>query len=91
MLALAGLGVWSLVIGYMAGSAACLVTLWLMVPWRPRFRPRFSHLRSLLGFGGQLTGVNAMAAFLTQFDYLVVGRVLGAAQLGFSLHGDPSP
>jgi O-antigen/teichoic acid export membrane protein len=24
-----------------------------------------------------------MAAFLTQFDNLVVGRVLGAAQLGF--------
>lgn len=83
VLALAGAGVWSLVIGYMIGSAASTVVLWIMVPWRPHFRPRRAHLRGLLGFGGQLTGVNVMAAFLTQFDYLVVGRVLGAAQLGF--------
>ena len=83
VLALAGAGVWSLVIGYMVGSAASTVMLWILVPWRPHFRPRRAHLRSLLGFGGQLTGVNVMAAFLTQFDYLVVGRVLGAAQLGF--------
>ena len=83
VLALTGAGVWSLVIGYVVGSAAWSITLWLLVSWRPRFRPRRAHLRSLLSFGGPLTGVNVMGAFLSQFDYVVIGRVLGTAQLGF--------
>jgi len=83
ILALLGAGVWSLVFGYVAGSAAWAITLWILVPWRPRFHPRRAHLRDLLSFGGTLTGVGVMAAFLTQFDNVVVGRVLGAVQLGF--------
>lgn len=35
VLAVAGLGGWSLVIGYLAGTAALTVTLWSRVPWRP--------------------------------------------------------
>src|SRR5207248_1694823 len=57
VLALAGAGVWSLVIGYSVGSAVWTATIWLRVPWRPRLRPKRSHLRVLLGFGGALTGV----------------------------------
>ena len=82
-LALTGAGVWSLVFGYLAGSAASTIALWLLVPWRPRLRPRRAHLRDLLGFGGTLTGVGVMAAFVTQFDFLVIGRVLGATSLAF--------
>jgi PST family polysaccharide transporter len=82
-LALAGAGVWSLVIGYAVGTAAWTVTIWYRVPWRPRLRPTRRHLSTLMRFGGALTGVAIMAAFLTQFDNLVIGRVLGATQLGF--------
>jgi O-antigen/teichoic acid export membrane protein len=82
-LAFAGAGVWSLVVGYVVGSAAWAICLWLLVAWRPRLRPRRAHLRRLLGFGGTLTAVGVMGAFLTQFDYVVVGRVLGATELGF--------
>jgi O-antigen/teichoic acid export membrane protein len=82
-LALAGAGVWSLVAGYVAGTAAMTVVVWRMVSWRPRFRPRRAHVRRLLGFGGSLTGVGIMGAFLSQFDNGVIGRVLGATQLGF--------
>jgi O-antigen/teichoic acid export membrane protein len=82
-LALAGAGVWSLVVGYVAGNVVMTVALWLLVPWRPR-RPRaLHHLRKLISFGGYVTGTTVMAAFLAQFDNLVVGRALGAAQLGF--------
>jgi O-antigen/teichoic acid export membrane protein len=83
LLALSGAGVWSLVLGYVAGSCASTLTMWITVPWRPLFRPRRAHLGHLLGFGGTLTGVSVMSAFLTQFDFLVVGRVLGATSLGF--------
>jgi O-antigen/teichoic acid export membrane protein len=82
-LALAGAGVWSLVIGYSAGNIAMDVVLWRLVPWRPRLRPQRRHLRALLAFGGATTAVGIMAAFLAEFDNLVIGRVLGVAQLGY--------
>ena len=83
VLALTGAGVWSLVIGYLAGTLALTVALWLLVPWRPRFRPQRAHVRRLLTFGGALTGVGFMAAILAQFDNIVIGKQLGAEQLGF--------
>jgi lipopolysaccharide exporter len=82
-LAFAGAGVWSLVAGYVAGSLAMTVALWRLVAWRPRWSLRRAHVRRLLGFGGALTGVAIMGALLAQFDNAVVGRVLGATQLGF--------
>jgi PST family polysaccharide transporter len=83
VLALAGLGVWSLVAGYVAGSAAMVIVVWRLVDWQPQWRLRREHVRRLLGFGGALTGVGIMGAFLNQFDNAVVGRVLGPTQLGF--------
>ncbi len=81
-LAIAGLGAWSLVLGYIAGSLALTAVLWVMVKWRPRLRPRWDHLRSMLRFGGMLVGVNVVTALETQLDSLFVGRVLGATDVG---------
>lgn len=81
-LALAGAGVWSLVIGYVVGTAVLAGSLWLLVPWRPALRPKREHLPSLLRFGGPLTGVDALSAVTANADYLFVGKVLGAATLG---------
>jgi PST family polysaccharide transporter len=81
-LALAGAGVWSLVLGYLVGSIVRVVVLWWKVPWRPRLRFTNVHLRDLVAFGGVLTLVDICAAFAHNMDYLFVGRVLGSAQLG---------
>ena len=81
-LALAGAGAWSLVLGYVAGTTAMTTTLWILVKWRPKLRPRRDHLRELLGFGGALTGVSLAGAVLGNVDRLLIGRVLGAAPLG---------
>jgi O-antigen/teichoic acid export membrane protein len=83
VLALIGLGVWALIGGYVAGSVAMSWVVWHLVDYAPRLRASRRHLRRLLTFGGALTGVGIMAAFLNQFDNAVVGRVLGATQLGF--------
>lgn len=82
-LALAGAGVWALIAGYLAGTAAMSAIVWRLVDYRPAFRVQGRHLRRLLGFGSALTGVGIMGAFINQFDNAVVGRVLGATQLGF--------
>lgn len=81
-LAFAGAGVWALVTGYIAGNAIKTVTLWILIRWRPRLRPRREHLRELMGFGGALTGVGIVAALTLTIDKLLIGRTLGAAPLG---------
>jgi|SRR5271166_103290 len=82
-LALLGAGVWSLILGYVAGNIAMSAILWVLVPWRPRRVTSRRHVGILLRFGGYVTGVSVMAAFLANFDNLVVGRVLGTEQLGY--------
>ena len=83
VLALAGAGVWSLVLGYVAGTLALTIALWVLVPWRPRSSRSARTSRELLSFGGALTGVGFMAAILAQFDNIVIGRQLGRRALGF--------
>jgi O-antigen/teichoic acid export membrane protein len=82
ILAVVGFGAWSLVIGYLIGTVALVVVLWHLVAWRPTRSVRLSHLRELLGFGTKISGVNIVATLIANVDYLVVGRVLGAASLG---------
>ena len=82
-LALAGAGAYSLVIGYLVGSAALTATLWRIVPWRPRPRIHRPHLSSLLRYGGGLTALHLISVVITNSDYVFVGRVLGTTQLGF--------
>jgi lipopolysaccharide exporter len=82
VLALAGAGAWSLVIGFVAGVSASTIALWLQVPFRPQPRLTRTHLRDLLKFGGVLTIVDVGAVIFYNTDYLFIGRVLGAASLG---------
>jgi PST family polysaccharide transporter len=86
-LAVAGMGVWALVIGYLVGTVARTVAIWTVVPWRPRRRPRRAHVRQLLAFGGGLSLVSLLNAFIGTFDDLVVGKVLGPAALGLYVLG----
>lgn len=81
-LALAGAGAWSLVLGYLIGTATLTITLWLLVPWRPRLRPRRADVRGLVGFGGTLSAVSVIGAVIGNVDYAFIGRVLGPAALG---------
>lgn len=82
-LAIAGAGAYSLVVGYLVGSAALTATLWKIVPWRPHVRIHRSHLSGLLRYGGGLTALHLISVVITNADYVLVGRVLGTTDLGF--------
>lgn len=81
-LALSGFGVWSLVVGNLAGLGLRLVTLNLAAPFRAL--PSFSSagMRELLAFGGNITASRFLWFFFTQADTVIVGRVLGGNVLG---------
>lgn len=81
-LALAGLGAWALVLGYLMGTSALVATIWWRVSFRPRLRLQRTHLRELLTFGGMLTVVDIGHALAHEIDYLFIARVLGVGQLG---------
>lgn len=82
-LASAGLGVWSLVLGHLAGVLAWTVLLWVVVPWRPRARVRLDLFRPVLTYGRDIMAVNVLGAIVHHADVVIVGRMLGASALGF--------
>jgi len=53
------------------------------VPWRPRWRVSLDLARGMLKYGAQIVSVNVIAAVVHHVDYVIVGRVLGSAALGF--------
>lgn len=83
VLALGGFGVWSLVWGQIAGETATTITFWLIGRWRPTFRFHPLVTREILGYGGNIISIGLIGALLTNVDYLFVGRILGAAALGY--------
>ena len=77
-----GFGAWSLIWGYLLGTLVSSVTYWLTSPWSPS--PIFSWqiARDLLKYGSKIIGVDIVASFLVNLDYLLIGRYLGASLLG---------
>ena len=80
--ALAGFGVWSLVIGQVLGTLASVVLAWLVFPWRPRLVVHAGIAWKLLRFGLPLRGADTLGVVSENLVYFFVGRAFGAAALG---------
>ncbi len=81
-LAYAGLGPWSLVAGQLFGTIIAAFMFWRIVSWRPAFSFNFGFARSLLNFGLSMVALNIVSVFAQDVDYLLIGRYLGADDLG---------
>jgi O-antigen/teichoic acid export membrane protein len=80
--ALAGYGVWALVIGQLAGQVVGIIAVWVVAPWRPRFRFDPQLAGRLFGFSLPLFLVEVQSAIWLYLDYTIVGRFLGSEALG---------
>lgn len=80
--ALQGAGYWSLVLMQLAREIATSIGVWIMCSWRPGFSIRYSGVRSMLTFGGNLTGFNVINYLARNLDNVLIGRYLGSGQLG---------
>ncbi len=83
VLGVLGAGVWSLVVGNVAGYTMTTVIVWFASPWRPNAHFSFTDIRQLLGFSANLSAFNVFNFFLLNGDKIIVGRFLGAGPLGF--------
>ena len=80
--AMLGLAYWSLVIRIIAERFAMMTALFIVVPWRPGVDLDFGYVKSMLRFGGYLTGSRLVVFLSRNLDSILLGRVWGSAILG---------
>lgn len=81
-LALAGMGVWSLALGPLAGAVWRVAGLAVTTRWTPRLEYSWVGVRDLLAFGANLSAARVLNYFSRSADNLIVGKVAGAEVLG---------
>ena len=81
-LAWRGAGYWALVAGHLTTSFVYMILIWTISGWHPGPPSRGSGVRSLLHFGGNLTGFGVVNFFARNLDNMLIGRVWGSQQLG---------
>jgi O-antigen/teichoic acid export membrane protein len=58
------------------------VTIYILVPWRPRIRFSWGAVKSLLGFGIPYQLNSVLAVFKDKVSLLVLGKILGLEGMG---------
>lgn len=81
-LAIAGVGVWSLVGQLVTLAAVRAAVIWRVSPWRPRWSFDFEAVREAFEFGRHILAFNAVVYWAQNFDKLVIGRMIGSSALG---------
>jgi O-antigen/teichoic acid export membrane protein len=82
-LLLAGVGVWSLVIGPLCGNAAAVVAAWALSPYRLRLRFERAAARRYLGFSWPIFVTSLAALVVAQAQVAVFGLSDGLAAAGW--------
>jgi len=77
-----GAGYWSLVFSQLALLGSNMIGVWLVCRWRPGRPQRNSGVRSMLSFGGNVTGYAVVNYISKNCDNLFVGRMFGPQPLG---------
>ncbi len=82
-LALAGLRLWALILGTLAGQVASALLAWVLAPYRPSARFDREVIKEIALFGLPLATGGALAYFYWSVDGVIVKLVLGTAALGY--------
>lgn len=82
-LALRGFGVWSLVFQSLTTVIITTVLLWLVSSWQPKWIFHWNEIKSVSSYSLNLTGFSIFNYFARNADYLLIGRYLGAQDLGY--------
>jgi lipopolysaccharide exporter len=81
--ALLGAGVWSLIIKAAVEGVLSTVLLGALARYRPSCSFQWRELRCVSAYSLNLTGFNIANYFTRNADYVLIGRFLGAQQLGY--------
>jgi len=75
--------VWALVWGGLAGNVLRVFLSYALHPFRPSLRFDPAAFRELLDFGKWVSGFAVVGFAVSQLDSILLGRLLGAAPLGY--------
>ncbi|NML32436.1 lipopolysaccharide biosynthesis protein [Paraburkholderia antibiotica] len=81
-LVLKGFGIWALAMSLLATSVVSVVATFWTARWRPELVFSTAALRDLTNYGLYASGTKTLLFLWNQADQIIVGFVLGAAQLG---------
>jgi O-antigen/teichoic acid export membrane protein len=82
--AVSGLGVWSLVAGYLSGSLTSALIWWSSTPVIPNpARFDFGVLGGLFRYGRSVSAARMITLVASTADNVAVGRILGPTSVGF--------
>lgn len=81
-MAVAGLGIWSLVGMQIARQLLNTMFLWVFSRWRPELEFSPQSFNELFGFGSKLLVSGLLDTIYRNIYYIVIGRFYNAAQLG---------
>ena len=82
ILALNNLGIWALVIGYVSSSVISLIAFTIKYGFFTPLLPS-KRFKNLVSFGSYYTLARLANHFASMVDYFLIGRILGAQQLGY--------
>jgi len=82
-MALKGYGVWSLVAQTIMAELCMTICLWISSDWRPSRCFSGSEIKSISAYSLNLTGYSIFNYFNRNADYIIIGRYLGAQDLGY--------
>jgi len=80
--AIYGAHYWSLVINQLVLAIVSVIGMWAACRWRPSLPKGGAGVRSMLTFGGNVTGFNVMQYFARNADNALIGKFWGAYELG---------
>lgn len=82
LMAVNHMGPWSLVAQRIMNSISQSIVLLLISGWYPKSNFSKHHLKEILPFSLRMTGSNTLSYFSRNIDYLLIGKFLGAYELG---------
>ncbi len=82
MLAFAGAGAYSVLIGMVVGESIKSTLTWATMQPRPPLKLSWSGIGHYIGFSRWIWASSVVNLVLNQFDKIVVGKLLGPTQLG---------
>lgn len=91
VMALAGYGVWALVISGLFNNIVDTFVLWITVRWRPEKVFSFERLKSLFSFGSRLLAANVIQVVYSNMYQLIIGKLYTSADLAYYDRGKQIP
>lgn len=89
--ALAGLGIWALILQAMSQSVVACIEYAFLVPWRPSLTFRVGQAKSLFAYGWKMCLTGILSTLCASISDLVIGKACTSEQLGYYSQGRKWP